>query len=776
MNKIRNKIYLSCFVLLFAVVFFNKLELFHPLDGYGFSRVFKSEDNQLLRITTSSDEKYRVYKKLADISPQFLTAIQLSEDRWFKYHWGVNPISFFRAVTSTYQGRRMGASTITMQLVRMKEQVYTKNLSGKIKQILYALVYETIYSKNQILEAYVNLLPFGSNIEGIGAASLIYFNKETTKLDLAELLTLAVIPQNPISRNLNQTDNKTVNEAKNRLARIWFENHSQDKNLNIEMQLPILANKIKQLPVEALHFSQTLMQRNPFELEFKTSLNLNLQKNFEKTFKNFLKSKSNYGIKNGAVILVENKTSKIKAWIGSGDFFSNEIQGQIDGVVTPRSPGSALKPFVYGLAMDEGLIHPESLLKDTQSYFGGYDPENFDQKYKGPISATEALIQSRNVPAIQLVSQLKKKSLYQLLTQAEVPLPKDEKYYGLSIALGSSEITPEKLAELYSSLSRFGLWQPLTWDSKDRKQKDVRLLTPEASYLTLKMLTENPRTQSYLLDKSLKYKIKMAWKTGTSWGYRDAWTAGVVGPYTIVVWLGNFDYSSNPHLIGRELASPLFFQLVDVLPSYEFQSSPEWANAFGLNLKEVHVCNISGNFPNESCPHQKPTLFIPGVSPIHKCNLHREILISTQSGLRLCDPKGYDFKKEVFEFWPSDLQEFFAKINLQRRSPPPFEKNCLIKKSTADDLGVAPLVVLPKSEIEYVISYQRTGSKDSFPMKAIADSGVQRLTWFANNRLVGQSKPEETLMAPLGPGKYNVMVVDDQGRFAERSLTVKMVQ
>lgn len=783
MLKSLNRKHFFLILILFWLIGFiaRKGEFFSPLAETSFSKIFYDDQGRLLRITISSDEKYRVYKKLNQVSSKFIEAIQLSEDRWFPYHIGVNPFSLFRAATSLGSDRRLGASTITMQLVRLNEKIYTKSIWGKLKQISYALGYEYLYSKNQIIEAYINLLPFGANIEGLESASLIYFNKESEKLDLAESLILAVIPQNPIKRNLNQEERDQVQKAKQRLADIWFRKYPQDKKWNLEIQLPLLANNLKQLPSQALHFTTMLSQKEPFRNEFKTSLDMDLQKSFEQIFHNYLKTKSAFGVNNGAALLVDNKTANVKAWIGSGDFFSDAIQGQIDGLTTPRSPGSALKPFLYGLAMDEGLIHPESMLKDTQSFFGGYDPENFDRKYKGPMSATDALIQSRNVPAIFLASQLKKKSLYQFLQEAGQYLPQNEKHYGLAITLGTAEVTPEKMAELYSMLARQGVHQKINYFNEEKKlskdsEENKKLLSAESAYLVLKMLSENPRTESYILDKNLKQKSHIAWKTGTSWGYRDAWTAGVVGPYTLVVWLGNFNYTSNPQLIGREIAAPLFFQLVDALPAKDFLQKPSWAYSFGLNLKQVKVCSLSGQFTNGDCPHQKETYFIPGVSPITKCNLHREILIANKSGLRLCDPTGYDFHKEVFEFWPSDIQEFFSKMNLQRRSPPPFVSQCKERVNKSDEMGSSPLVVLPKLEMEYVISYSRSGNKDAFPLKAIADAGVKKLTWFANNQLLGQVAPEETLMAKLGPGKYTLMVVDDQGRFAERQMNVKMVQ
>jgi penicillin-binding protein 1C len=570
---------LSAGILIYGVVYFLRIhDVLSPLNSATFSQEVLASEGELLRLTLSPDDKYRVFQPLSMIPVQMQEAVLLLEDQWFYYHPGVNPISLFRAAKSLSHERPVGASTITMQLVRLQKKIYTKTILGKLKQLCWSVLYELLYSKKQILEAYLNLVPYGSNIEGIGAASLVYFNKSPMSLALAEALTLAVIPQNPIKRSLNNSDLVRTALAKNRLATRWTKLHPEDQQIAIELSLPILAKNTRSLPFEAPHFVNEILRKNHSSQKIHTTLNLRIQRGFEKTVRKYLGAKAAYGVANAAALLVENKTGQVRAWVGSGDFFSQEIEGQNDAITTKRSPGSTLKPFLFGLAIDEGLLHPQSLLKDTPSYFGSYDPENFDRSYKGPLSVTEALIQSRNVPAVWVASQLKKRSLYDLLRQAQVDLLQSEKHYGLAIALGNAEVTMEDLARLYGMLARRG--RLISDDPR------TEIISPEAAYLVLQMLTENPRSENQFMDQALRRHLSVAWKTGTSHGYRDAWTVGVVGPYTLVVWLGNFDNTSNPKLVGREIGAPLFFKLLDSMPQADLTQPPEWANSFGLNLKK----------------------------------------------------------------------------------------------------------------------------------------------------------------------------------------------
>lgn len=744
----------------------------HPLDGVGFSREVFAEKNELLRLTLSPDDKYRIFRPLEEISHEMIQAVLLSEDRHFYSHPGVNPISMFRAAASLGAERRIGGSTITMQMVRLKHRLYTRNLVGKIQQIFWAIGYEIVYSKKQILETYLNLTPYGSNIEGVEAASRIYFGKSALKINLLEAMTLAVIPQNPLKRSLNQTDLDKVTKARQILVKTWLEKNPQDKNIIAELQLPVLSNRISEMPFRAPHFVERALARNAMDHRVRTTLSWSLQKKIEETLESYLSSVQNRGVRNASVLLIDGDTREIKAWVGSGNYFDSEIQGQIDGITVRRSPGSTMKPFVFGLAMDEGLIHPRSLLKDTPSSYGSFDPENFDRRFMGPVTATDALIHSRNIPAIQLTSKLKRKSLYQVLQDVEVKNLRSEKTYGLGVTLGTAEVTPEDVGGMYTALYHLGEWAPLKWQqtSSNEESRRKRLMSQESSYLVLDMLTHSIRDTSSLVDEQMKSKYPMAWKTGTSYGFRDAWTAGVFGPYVLVVWLGNFDFSDNPSLIGRDMAAPLFFKIAEIFPQKVLADNGAWRNAFGLNLKKVNVCAVSGQLEGEHCPHSVKTWFTPGVSPIESCLLHRQIAVSQKTGQRLCGDSAEPFRRQVFEFWPSDLLEIFQKYGIRRQSPPNFPENCEFASEAHE--GLSPEMTSPKRDMKYVISYHKTQMTEKIPLRAVSDGDVKTLRWFVNHQFVGKSVGNEALFYEAKPGRHEVIVIDDHGRSTSREVEV----
>ena len=756
---------------------FNRLELLDPLAGISFSKEIYDRNGNLLRLTLSDDDQYRSYRQLQQINPDFQKAVLLNEDRYFYYHWGVNPVSLIRAVFSLNQNRPYGASTITMQMVRLRDKIYSKSIGGKFWQVIKAVEAEFLYSKKQILQAYLNLTPYGANIEGVGAASVIYFNRSSQKLSLPESLLLAIIPQNPVKRSLQDQNQSKAFMARDRLYEEWLRTYPEQNKIKIDLKIPLLQQRIAALPFKAPHFVNyvNLQSHSRPRETIKTTLDLQIQELIETKLKGYLKSKATLGLKNGAVLLVQKDKNEIRAWVGSSNFFDENIQGQIDAITTPRSPGSALKPFLYALALDDGLIHPQTILYDTPSSFGIYDPENFDRTYKGPLSAEEALIQSRNVPAIYLASRLKKKSLYQLLAETGVQLPQTESYYGLAIALGSAEVTPLSLAGLYTALGNLGKWSKLKWNLNDNSiKKEKQIFSAESSFMILDMLKKNQRSESALLDEISKEQFPVAWKTGTSYGFRDAWVAGVIGNHILVVWLGQFDNSSNPALIGREIAAPLFFEIVSLLKGKGFLKESNWDLALGLKVKSSEVCSLTGAFSRGACPHLKKTWFNPGVSPIDECNVHREFLVSHKTGRRLCQVENPgEGQKQVYEFWPSDIVQLFVKYGIPYKKAPAFENDCDLN---AMSQAAQPEIVSPKADLIYSVRFQNQNGYDKIPLKAKVDQEVKKVFWFANQKPLGESTPQETFMVELLPGNYAITLVDDRGQVATRTTQIKVVQ
>jgi penicillin-binding protein 1C len=743
------------------------------LDGFAFSRAVYDRKGTLLRLTLASDDSYRNYVSLDRISPALIDATVLYEDRHFFRHPGVNPVALAKAAFETYlrHGRRRGGSTLSMQVARIVFRTNSATLSGKLVQIARAAQLEMYYSKRQLLEAYLNLAPYGGNVYGVGAASLIYFGKEPRALSLSEALALAAIPQNPGGRApVSGEEPVALFEARARLAQAWLESHPGIAAEILGLTGRLAIRSPSNLPWLAPHAVIAALQLSG-EPEVVTTLDLGVQALLDRRVKSYVERNRENGLTNAAVLLVDHRSMDVLAAIGSADFFDTSIAGQVDGTRAKRSPGSALKPFIYALAIDEGLIHPRSLLKDAPMRFGAYNPENFDNDFAGPLSATEALTKSRNVPAVYLESRLAGEGLRGLLQEAGVRGLKEREHYGLAIALGGAEVTAEEMAELYAALAQGGAHRPLRRLLKPVSSDRAHLFSPEAAALTLGMLREeNPWERPGVEARD---GIQAAWKTGTSYGFRDAWTAGVVGPYVLVVWLGHFDGHGDPALVGRKAAAPLFFELVEALRPYLMKQAMGVDREAPLRLASVEVCAVSGKVPTASCPHRVVTRIIPGVSPIERCDIHRQVHVLIDSGKRACRPDPPRTRPRVYEFWPSDLASLFARAGLARVPPPPFEAPCEL--DVAAGVHLRPQILSPQKELVYSA---RVGAQDALqiPLAAISDADVQQVTWFVGREHLGTARRGETLYWKPSAGEHLVRVVDDQGLSDSATVRVAWVE
>ncbi len=728
------------------------------------SRSVLATNGDLLRLTLAADEQYRLWTPLEEIASPMREAMLLYEDRWFDWHPGVNPWALVRAAATTMTGsRRVGGSTLTMQLARRVYGLDTRDVAGKLLQIALALWLEARYSKRDILEAYLNYAPFGGNVEGVGAASRVYLGKSAQALSVPEALNLAVIPQNPRKRlgpdgGANQT--AALREARGRLARVWARQHPEDARFAEDGALQMSFGSRSRLPFRAPHAVDFLL-RETRERVVRSSIDPAMQSVVERLVSEYVKSRAGTGIQNAAALLVDASTMQVRALVGSADYHNADIAGQVNGVFGKRSPGSTLKPFIYGLALDQGLIHSASILKDAPRSYGAFSPENFDGRFSGPLSAQEALIRSRNVPAVDLASRLSRPSLYDFLKLAGVQRLASEAHYGLSLVLGGGEVTMAELAQLNAMLANRGKWQALRYLSTEPAEPAaaLTLMSAAAAYITLDMLRQTPRPDTYAPARPA-----VAWKTGTSWGFRDAWTAGVFGRHVLVVWLGNFDGAGNPALIGIEAAAPLFLRIVDALRAERLEPG-EIAYAQPPDLQRVEICTASGDLPNEACPARSPAWFIAGKSPIRKSTLHRAVLIDSRTGHMACQP-GPHTRTEVFEYWPSDLAAVYRLAGLPLRRPP--ADRC----GHAAELPAPPSIVSP---LRGVIHMRRLARAEPLHLRAETGSGSSHLIWFVDNALIGQSKPGEPLAwNPPQTGKYLIRVVDDQGQSDSREIQFEL--
>jgi penicillin-binding protein 1C len=732
---------------------------------------------KLLRLTLSDDDKYRLWTPLKDISPLLVEATLLHEDRHFRKHVGVNPFALTRGAWRTYftRERRQGGSTITMQLARLKYGMASRTIGGKVQQVLRALQLEAMYGKDDILEAYLNLVPYGGNIEGVGAGSLIYFGKRAEKLTLPEALALTVIPQSPARRGLSsKTD--SLWQARAALFNEWVAAHPHDAAKAAQLATPITLRAADDLPFAAPHAVEAMLAnarqlaptRKTRATEIRATIDLRQQRLLERQLRAYVNNQQRVGIKNAAAMLLDTRTMAVKAMVGSADFFNSGIEGQVNGTLGKRSPGSTLKPFVYALGIDQGVLHPATILRDAPSAFGPFSPENFDGQFVGPISAKDALIKSRNIPAVQVAAKLNKPSVYEFLKTAGVARMREASHYGLGLVLGGGEVTMEELVALYAALANGGELKPIRYDANEPAASGRRLLSEEASYITLDMLKDNPRPHESALTAK---RVNVHWKTGTSYGFRDAWSVGVFGPYVLAVWIGNFDGEANPAFVGVEAAAPLFFQMIDAIVAD--QPLPEITRVPPKRVTKIEVCAASGDLPNADCPQKTDTWFVPGVSPIRVSTIHRKLAIDKRTGLQACAPyRADDVRFETYEYWPSDLQKLFREAGMPRRNPPNLMPHC----TAAQDNGAAPRITQPLRGVTYTLREARV-NEETVTLSAVTDGDAGDVFWFADQTFIGRAKAGTALAwKPPGAGNYMLRAVDDQGRADVRELPVAVVR
>lgn len=733
-------------------------------------------DGGLLRVTLSADGAYRIWVPLDRISPLLVNATLLQEDRYFRWHPGVNPVSLTRSAWRTYvvRARREGGSTITMQLARLLYGIRSATPGGKLVQIARALLLELRYTKREILEAYLNVVPYGGNVEGSAAASLIYFGKDANRLTLPEALTLAVLPQNPTRRMPGATSSadQRLRQARDQLYARWQATHGAVEGEASLMRVPVRMESPRALPFGAPHLVDAVLADADRSAEVRTSLDHGLQRLLERQVRAYVARAARVGVHNAAALLVDWRTMEVKALLGSAGFFDPAIAGQVNGAAAKRSPGSTLKPFIYALAIDQGVLHPRTVLKDAPSAFGAYSPENFDGRFVGPLTATEALIRSRNVPAVYVASRLSKPDLYDFLEMSGVAGLRSREFYGLALVLGGGELTMEELVSLYGALANEGVLRPVRYRVDQPPGPGVRVLSPEAAYVTLDMLKDAPRPDD--VPAAAPDRLPVYWKTGTSYGFRDAWTIGIFGPYVLAVWIGNFSGEGNPAFVGVQVAAPLFFQVVDAIEAQE-PSLAEPVRSIPARLAEVDVCAASGDLPNADCPRTVPTWFIPGKSPIRVSTLHQALLIDDRTGLRACPPyTAGPTHRVVYEMWSSDLLKLFQQAGLPRRAPPPFDAVCAphAVESPGDR---PPQITSPLRGVVYTLRAKRLG-EETITLRATTGPGVREVYWFLGQSFLGRAAPGASLAwRPDAPGSFMVRAVDDQGQADARLVELAVV-
>lgn len=734
--------------------------LYRPTATLVFDR-----NGRLLRAFTSEDEKWRFQTPLAQISPELQKFLVFYEDRWFFWHPGVNPFSFLRAGYQNLRAKAIvsGGSTISMQIARMMEPK-ARTWSGKFREIFRALQLEQRYSKKQLLEIYFNMAPYGGNIEGVAAAARLYFGKEPSNLSAAEAALLTVLPNSP-NRYRPDLHPEEARQVRDRaLARF----HRHGLLTAAEYQRALLEEvpgERTPLPFIAPHFAQEMKNRRPAQARIYTSIDRDLQLFCEELLAAHIAGLRAEGITNGAVVVLDNRSHELLAAVGSAGFFNERTEGQVNGYLAPRSPGSALKPFVYALALEKGLITPEHYLEDVPIDYSGFSPINFDRTYNGVVTAKEALKQSLNVPAVNLLARLGDDGLHQLLCSAGLStIIHPAEHYGLSLVLGGCEVTLLELAALYSALANGGIYTYPVVQPGQPSLGQKKLFDAGAAYIVTNILQEVDRPD---LPSCWEFSTlpTVAWKTGTSYGYRDAWSIGYDPRFTIGVWTGNFSGEGRPGLIGAEAAAPLLF---DLFSRMDGRAPVAWFQRPN-NVRERPVCALSGQPPGPHCGTVVTDLYLTNSSLNATCSFHRSTLLDAETGYRLPPDRiaGRTVVGKTYINWPPRVSAWFKQNGYFVEELPP-----LLPETHKTLPGAGPVIRSPAAGSRY---YLREGVPPEFQkiaFEAAAGSEVQKLYWFVNGVLQGTTAPGETHFYPPKPGKHQVVCEDDHGRSTRVELVV----
>jgi penicillin-binding protein 1C len=722
-------------------------------------------DGKLLRAFTSADGKWRVRTPLAQISPELQKMLLAYEDRSFYRHNGVNPLALVRAMIQNLQSGKTvsGGSTLTMQIARMIEPKPRTWISKAI-EIARAFQLEQRYSKRRLLEIYFNIAPYGGNIEGVAAAAWLYFGKEPSQLSYGEAALLAALPNSPTELRPDLFPER-ARKARNRVLYVANQRgvlSAKDYHEALAEEVPA---KRQRLPFMAPHFCQEIQEGYPGEARIYTTLDLRLQQISESMLTARIQSLRSEGITNGAVIIIDNRSHELLAAVGSAGFFDREARGQVVGYRAPRSPGSALKPFVYALGLDQGIITPQHYLEDVPIDFsGGYTPENYDRKFDGMVSAHEALARSLNVPVVNLQEKLGDNGLYPLLRRINASTIAKEDIYGLTIGLGGCEVTLLELASLYAALANQGEYQlPRLW-KKQLENPRLTIFSPGASYIVTEILTElrRPDLPACWEFTSLP---RIAWKTGTSYGHRDAWSIGYNSRYTVGVWVGNFSGESRPGIIGAEAAAPLLF---DIFNQIQTKQESWFKRPPGVKFRQV--CVVSGQSPGAYCGVLVDELYLIDRSPQLQCELHQAYLLDAATGYRL--PPHYassrKTKEQIYIKWPARVAAWMEGNGYQVEKIPP-----LIPQWQQLQPGQVPLIRSPSAGYEYQLREGIDRRFQKICFEAAAANDVYSLYWFVDGKLLGKVKPGAKLFYLPVPGAHRVVCQDDQGRTSEVKLIIR---
>ncbi|MEW4922271.1 penicillin-binding protein 1C [Algibacter sp. 2305UL17-15] len=741
--------------------------------------VITSSKNDLLGAQIAKDGQWR-FPHNDSIPQKFKTCIIQFEDEYFYKHPGFNPVSIFKALRDNLKSNtiKRGGSTLTQQVIRLSRKGQSRTYFEKIKEIILATRLELRDSKDDILGYYSSNAPFGGNVVGLDAASWRYFNRNANELSWAESATLAVLPNAPslIYPGKNQ---QRLLKKRNRLLEKLLSNSIID-TLTYELSIAEgLPEKPYPLPQIAPHLLQRVAKSH-YGKRIETTVDKNLQEQVNFIIKTHYNQLSQNEIHNAAVLVLDVKTRQVLAYVGNTPT-DKAHQKDVDIIDKPRSTGSILKPFLYAAMLDSGDLLPNTLVADVPTQFGSYNPENYNKTYDGAVPASKALSRSLNVPAVRMLQEFGLDRFHHYLKRLKL---KDLKYganhYGLSLVLGGAESNLWDLCKSYAALSstlnHFSesssayfsneFCEPtfLTSETIDfgTKTADKTLFDAASIYLTYESLKEVNRPES---DESWEFfdgSKQIAWKTGTSFGFRDAWAIGTTKDYVVGVWVGNADGEGRPGLVGVQTAAPILFDVFDVLPNSDWFAKP-----FD-EMQEVSICKQSGHRASQNCDDIEDKFVQLSGLKTKPCPYHVLIHLDKTKSFQVnssCEDLSNIEHKSWFILPP--LMAYYYKTKNPFYKPlPKFRTDCIGENSVSIEF------IYPKANNSIFLPKDFDGQTNDLILKIAHSKPESTVFWYVDETYIGSTKDIHELGVKPRQGKHMITVVDEFGNEAKRRFVI----
>lgn len=736
--------------------------------------VIEDKDGNLLNAYIAADGQWRFPESDA-VPEKFAACVTAFEDKRFYWHPGIDIKAIGRALQHNYRAGSIteGGSTLSMQVIRLASQHSQRSIWNKMQEAWMAFRLETWYSKQEILSLYASHAPFGSNVVGLDAAAWRYYGRSPDKLSWGEMATLAVLPNAPSLVHPGKNRNALLLK-RNRLLDILQQEGKLTERDCALAKLERLPEKPLPLPQLAPHVLQHCLKqlgKAAHPARIATSLDLNWQTAVTQIIRQHqLRLKGN-GINNACALLMEVESGKVLAYVGNIYDPSNpELESDVDVLMAPRSPGSALKPLLYTAMLSDGSLLPHALLPDIPMNVGGYTPRNFDLGYDGAVPASVALSRSLNIPAVYSLKQFKYQRFYDFLKQCGIhTLYKPADYYGLSMVLGGCEVTPWELAGVYASLARV-----LNHDAVNRGAIENRDFHPPILIESEKLSTtatappvdalsicdcfqamqEVMRPGDEGLWEQFGSSQRIAWKTGTSFGFRDGWAVGLNPKYVVVVWTGNTDGEGRPDLVGIKTAAPILFDIFRLLPAVSNFSRPKTRYAM------IPVCRSTGFRAGLDCDGVD-TLKMPpqaGKSPV--CPYHKRIHLDPTGTYRVNETcvSPSDMQHRSWFVLPPTMEYYYQKKNFGYQPLPPYLPGCIVTENSR------PLeIIYPKAGLKIYVPLELSGEKGKTIFSATHRDRSMKLFWTIDDQFAGTTLYPHQLALNPAPGKHRVTITDEQG-------------